>query len=174
MDRNIGENIKAYRKKKGLTQEELGTKCALSKNAIWNYETNRRKPTVATLGDIAAALNCTLLDLLGYDDETSIEMVGYRDISEKIRKPSKEIKLIEDLLTLYGYKVTIYTERDIFSADKAVYTDDGDIDYSKTPYCDIKLNNEDAITLTHDQFIQFKTNIKNLIKFELFKLKEEN
>ena len=34
----IGENIKRYRLQNGWTQQELGAKIGISKNAIGNYE----------------------------------------------------------------------------------------------------------------------------------------
>ena len=45
----LGEKIKFYRNKLNLSQEELGNKCNLSRNAIYNYENNKRTPTIAIL-----------------------------------------------------------------------------------------------------------------------------
>lgn len=53
---NIGKNIKMYRKKRGLTQEQLAQLANLSKNAIYNYENNKRVPTFDILENIATAL----------------------------------------------------------------------------------------------------------------------
>lgn len=61
---NTGNKIKEVRKEKGLTQEELAQKCGLSKNGIWNYENNKRTPTVNTLKQIANALDIPFSELL--------------------------------------------------------------------------------------------------------------
>lgn len=61
---NIGLELKNLRKKSKLTQLELAQKCNLSKNAIWNYENNKRDPTRATLTKIGEALGVDLGYLL--------------------------------------------------------------------------------------------------------------
>lgn len=61
---NIGENIKTYRKEKGLTQEQLGNLSGLSKNAIYNYENNKRVPNITTIYNISNALEVSLDELL--------------------------------------------------------------------------------------------------------------
>jgi len=60
---NIGNNIKHYRQQRGLTQEQLASKSGISKNGLWNYENNKRKPNIETLTDIAMALNVSMSDL---------------------------------------------------------------------------------------------------------------
>ncbi len=62
---NLGENIKKYRKEKGLTQTELAIKSDLSKNAIYNYENNKRVPNIDILNKIASALQIQINQLLG-------------------------------------------------------------------------------------------------------------
>lgn len=60
---SIGENIKIYRKKRGLTQEQLAKLSGLSKNAIYNYENNKRTPSVDIANKIANALEVSLYSL---------------------------------------------------------------------------------------------------------------
>jgi transcriptional regulator with XRE-family HTH domain len=60
----LGEKIKFYRKKLNLSQEELAKKCNLSRNAIYNYEKNKRTPTIPILITISKALNISPTDLL--------------------------------------------------------------------------------------------------------------
>lgn len=57
---DIGTELKQLRKKSGFTQLELAKKCSLSKNAIWNYENNKRNPTVNTLNKIGEVLGVDL------------------------------------------------------------------------------------------------------------------
>jgi phage repressor protein C with HTH and peptisase S24 domain len=59
----IGENIKQYRLQNGWTQQELGAKIGISKNAIGNYEKGFRSPKKDTMFDLANAFNVSIDDL---------------------------------------------------------------------------------------------------------------
>lgn len=59
----IGENIKQYRLQNGWTQQELGTKIGISKNAIGNYEKGFRSPKKDTMFDLANAFNVSIDNL---------------------------------------------------------------------------------------------------------------
>ena len=59
----IGEKIKQYRLANGWTQQELGTKIGISKNAIGNYEKGFRSPKKNTMFDLANAFNVSIDDL---------------------------------------------------------------------------------------------------------------
>lgn len=65
----LGDKLKDLRKKEHLTQLMLAEKCGVSKNAIWNYENNKRVPTVEILEKLATALNVSVAYLLNKDDE---------------------------------------------------------------------------------------------------------
>lgn len=56
--------IYKYRTEAGLTQQELGEKIGVSRNAINQYESGTRKPDIIKLKKLAVALNCTADDLL--------------------------------------------------------------------------------------------------------------
>lgn len=66
---DIGNKIKFFRNQLGLTQSQLAEKCNLSKNGIWNYENNKRKPNIEILTTIATELGVSISDLL-VDQET--------------------------------------------------------------------------------------------------------
>lgn len=59
----LGENIKYYRKKKGLTQPELGAMIGLSNVVLSRYEKDQREPRFETLQKICIALDISMLDL---------------------------------------------------------------------------------------------------------------
>lgn len=59
----IGEKIKQYRLKNGWTQQELGSKIGISKNAIGNYEKGIRSPKKDTMFDLASAFKISIDDL---------------------------------------------------------------------------------------------------------------
>ena len=52
----IGSKIKNLRLQKGLTQEELGDRCELSKAFISLLESDKTSPSMATLEDILNVL----------------------------------------------------------------------------------------------------------------------
>ncbi len=73
VDAHIGERIRYYRKKKGMTQKALADLCGLSEAAIRNYELGNRTPDRDTIMDISAHLEVSyhsindpdLLDIFG-------------------------------------------------------------------------------------------------------------
>lgn len=53
---DIGEQIRNYRKKAGLSQKELGRKLGVSQQHIAQYENGKRIPKLETINNIAGAL----------------------------------------------------------------------------------------------------------------------
>ena len=60
----IGENIRIYRTKAGLTQAELAEKVNTTQPAISDYEADRVSPNVKQADKLAQALGVTLNDLM--------------------------------------------------------------------------------------------------------------
>ncbi|GEM_PF-2579084 len=65
---NIGERIKEQRKKHGLTQEQLALRSGISKNAIWNYENEKREPSIDIIIKIAASLDVPVAKIIGLEN----------------------------------------------------------------------------------------------------------
>ncbi len=65
----LGKNIKARRKKLGLTQQQLADKMDISLNFMGKIEVAFSKPSLDTLIDFADALNTTVSDLTNFDNE---------------------------------------------------------------------------------------------------------
>lgn len=61
---SIGERIRDYRKKIGLSQKELGKILEVSQQHIAQYESGKRTPKLDTIQKIAIALNVNINDLL--------------------------------------------------------------------------------------------------------------
>lgn len=59
----VGERIRTIRKKKGMTQSELGSKCGLSDSAIRRYELGGANPKIETIEKIAAGLDVDIQEL---------------------------------------------------------------------------------------------------------------
>ncbi len=60
----IGERIKFYREKNGLSQEELGSIINVSNRHLSRVETGTKNPSLALILSIANALDVTANDLL--------------------------------------------------------------------------------------------------------------
>ena len=70
----IGEKIKFLRLQNGLTQEELGDRCELSKGFISQLERDMTSPSIQTLKDILETLGT---DLASFFDDVEEEKVVF-------------------------------------------------------------------------------------------------
>lgn len=61
-------NIKFYRKKKGLTQTELGILCGVSKNTISAWENEVFSPTIDNIKNLLYALNTDFNNLFCFKE----------------------------------------------------------------------------------------------------------
>lgn len=57
-------DIKTKREAAGLSQEELARVSAVSRVSIARYESGKREPTLTIAAKLAAALNCSVDDLV--------------------------------------------------------------------------------------------------------------
>ncbi|XZI01445.1 helix-turn-helix domain-containing protein [Clostridium perfringens] len=81
---SLGNTIKSLRTSKKLTQYELAQKANISKNALWNYENDKREPRIEVLEKIAFALDVSMNDLLWpTDNDKSNKVKEFQDIIEK-------------------------------------------------------------------------------------------
>lgn len=91
MNDSIGSRIKQHRASKKMTQQELGDKLNISKQAISQYERDSRKPSLNMLDKIANALEITRNALLtikrSYRPDVSLEMVY--DLFEEVFNHSR-------------------------------------------------------------------------------------
>jgi len=60
----LAENIKAFRKEKGLSQEELAEQCGLHRTYIGSVERHERNVTLSTLEVLSETLGVTVPELL--------------------------------------------------------------------------------------------------------------
>lgn len=115
---NIGNKIKELRKSRGFTQEELASKCGLSKNGLWNYENNKRVPTMDTLNKIADALDIDIEELIGR--EKIIYSDAMKEIEHLIEKyPEHESEIIETIDNLSWCMFYIYMKKGCNNRDMA-------------------------------------------------------
>ena len=64
MRKLVGRNVKRFRQKKGLTQEQFAEVSGFSQQYISSLENGRRNPTVVTLYELATALGVSHMELI--------------------------------------------------------------------------------------------------------------
>jgi transcriptional regulator with XRE-family HTH domain len=67
----IGLNIRRLREKKNMTQEELARKTGVGTTAVSQWETEKSVPRGRRLYEIAAALDVTIEELMGFNESES-------------------------------------------------------------------------------------------------------
>lgn len=101
----VGFRIKAFRKQRGLTQEELAIKSGVSVMSIRRYESEERTPKFATMEKIASALQIDVENVLFSLEELLEAQHGL----EKAHKAMCEKELMQyfDLLNLKGQRIAV-------------------------------------------------------------------
>ena len=101
----IGKNLQSIRKRRGLTQKELGEKIGLTREAVSSYEAGRTHLMVTTLMDIATVLRVKVNEILGLERQTSEINVSRRwakrmDIIESLPESVKKhiLRTLDDVI----------------------------------------------------------------------------
>ena len=89
----LAENIKTFRKEKGISQEELANLCSLHRTYIGSVERQERNVTLSTLEVLSETLDVSVPDLL-------ISSIAHRKFSGKDRTDNKIEGLINALRRL--------------------------------------------------------------------------
>ena len=82
----IGDVIRTYRKKAGLTQEEMAKRLGVTAPAVNKWENNNTLPDIALLAPISRLLGITTDILLGFQENLTTE-----EISAFIRKMNQDL-----------------------------------------------------------------------------------
>ena len=67
----LAENIKTFRREKGLSQEELAEQCSLHRTYIGSVERHERNVSLSTLEVLASTLGVTVPELLTESERPS-------------------------------------------------------------------------------------------------------
>ena len=78
----IGDEIKLYRKRKGMTQVQLADTLNLAQSTIASWEKNTRRPDIDLLPTIAKVLGVAVSDLYGGAEPIADE---YQDDAMRLR-----------------------------------------------------------------------------------------
>lgn len=110
----IGEKIKQYRLKNGWTQQELGSKIGISKNAIGNYEKGIRSPKKDTMFDLASAFKISIDDLfpqIKKDSSTANPLPKTDLLTQKINDTVVQ-------LTTHNKKIVLRTSEELLESQE--------------------------------------------------------
>ena len=87
---STGDQIRHYRKARGMTQKELGSKCGMADSAIRKYESGKVTPKWETIKRLAAALDIDPLLLIGFGDLDEIDRI-FEDEANKTAAAAKRL-----------------------------------------------------------------------------------
>lgn len=156
----IGKNIKAARKKRGITQKELAHQLGVTQSAIAKFETDATNIKFSTLQKIAEHLDTNSLKLLEGDQHIM------ETLSNNI---SKEEKLINVLDTCLKSKLTCSEIRYYADIDKykiVVYQNGNQKEQVES--CSLSIENIESLAEETISYLMFK--LKTLYDIDLLEL----
>lgn len=71
----LGEKIKEFREKAGLTQEELAEKMEVQRNTVWRWENQKANLKADNVQKLSVVLNVDPTDLIENDETSSNTML---------------------------------------------------------------------------------------------------
>lgn len=85
MKTSIGQNIAYYRKKLGMTQEELSEKMNVTAQAVSKWENDISYPDLECIGRLAKALDTTVNNIIdGEDAQPVVRLAESDDVSNRL------------------------------------------------------------------------------------------
>jgi len=99
----IGNNIKSYRQKKGITQKQLALLIGKTESSIQKYEAGKVEIPRNVLFKIAKQLDCSFIQLIGINSD---------DFLPRLKETNADPVLV--FLDSIGYKVTLGENGGIF------------------------------------------------------------
>lgn len=91
---DLGENIKKYRKQKGLTQKDLASKVGVTASTITKYEKGDLEPSLDTIKKIANVLDVPMATIIGDNLEIGFQahIKGYADDVDSYYKSPSDVE----------------------------------------------------------------------------------
>ncbi|MCI2170990.1 helix-turn-helix domain-containing protein [Schleiferilactobacillus perolens] len=100
-----GEEIKYWRKKKGLTQQQLADKLGIAATGIRQYELGKRNPKLDTLEKIADALGIEVSNFSLVRDYLPSEFRAWFDLSALGKDNATMIQTLNPWLEKHDYHI---------------------------------------------------------------------
>ena len=94
---NIGEKLQYYRKKAGLSQEELGQKLFVSRQTVSQWEMNKTLPTIDNLMLLKTIYGIPVDDFLSGDDPTE------NHVENRKEEPTEKYDYVYSKLELHDF-----------------------------------------------------------------------
>ena len=107
---NIGERIRYFREKAGLTQKQLGEITGKSESAIRNYELDNRKPDWETLTRIANALKVSYYALDASSIDRTFKVAHMLFEMENLYGLTPYVDRNGDIYLKFGFDLKAYRE----------------------------------------------------------------
>lgn len=103
MTTNLAENIRKYRKEKGLTQEQLAEALGVTTGAVYKWEAEKSLPEIGMLMEIADFFDISVDVLLGYEVRKNDRRSTLERLQGYIHDRNSEESLIEAERALKKY-----------------------------------------------------------------------
>lgn len=129
---SLGHKILELRKRKGLSQEQLGEKVCVTRQTISNWELNETAPNPEQLKLLSSVLNVSIDELL----DNNINNI----LVDKVSNTEKLAGMIIKILKFIGVSFVIFLIIDVIALIVFSTTGKLDVESSATTVC--KLNNK--------------------------------
>ena len=164
----VGENIRRIRKKKGLTQKQLGERLNMTQSAIGQFENDKTSPKIETIDKIASALGVSPYEMLG-EEYAYMKYPGLKEMDI-------ENKAFVKYLNSLGYLVNDISESVMVRKADII---DQIPEYAKEWHngqeliemeeCSVELIKDGKkIILTNTEYAQLQKETKDSIEFRLW------
>lgn len=98
VDASVGQNIRRWRRKRGMTQKQLAARVGVTMQQIWKYEAATGRITVSRLVDVARALGVSVSAIISDDDDRKSLGLGSgqeRNFGPSMLRSVPDLKLVE-------------------------------------------------------------------------------
>lgn len=104
---NVNENIRNFRKFRGLSQKELGQKVNKSTNVVSNWENGLHSPDLDTIQELCKILKVTPNQIFGWEEcpEYIAWINEQTKIMVEIDRMNDQKKALEDRIAAYAAKL---------------------------------------------------------------------
>ena len=89
----LNENLKAFRKSKGLTQEELAARLNIARQTVSKWENGLSVPDADALIRVAEILEVSVSELLGSQVRESVGETTIADVAEQLSRINAQLAI---------------------------------------------------------------------------------